>query len=606
MSEHEMPGSTGFSLIAKASRTRSITGGVIADAIGAGKTVISIALILQGLEEARASRSFPRRTSASLVVVPSSLVAQWKNEIEKFTTGLNVLCIHDATDIQKTTVQRILEADVVVCPVDIIESRGYTDILTAKSGLTKSKDDAMKKIPELPKAMGQQEKPGISGVWVPATSQDPYGRGAQNEMKSQKLRDLSAYFTHSYLEAVKLIRQKDFKKTDKGIPLEYFEWERIVVDEIHECLCTEKDNLQLDWFKEKNRRASRELLGITQKDVTQRPLVYRKSIFGLTGTPLLDNSSRVIELANLIGCTYIIGLASHWRKLERESRRDIFLQHFLEPKQSREIRKAIYSKCQEYLKVACCRNTTEKELEGIEKVEENYPISMSEEEKQMYLDSQHGLERRIRSLSIRPENFDPSAGHDISKFLRQNADLPARGKALVEICQKILAQDETTKIIVFADGRIGAGIAARSFLEEAGLGCTYLDLEDSVATQNEKISYYQRPDSTQEDRERPRVLVLHFDHAAGLNLQKECYNMILFNPLYVGDGGVTSEPVSDASTEQQAIGRVFRPGQLRPQVHVYRIEVRGPNGEECLDGYVIRRNTDTNTLAATTNAGEAE
>ena len=340
--------------------------------------------------------------------------------------------------------------------------------------------------------------------------------------------------------------------------------------------------------------------------VPDRPLVYRKSIFGLTGTPLLDNSSRVIELANLIGCTYVIGLASHWRKLERESRRDIFLQHFLEPKQSREIRQAIYSKCQEYLKVACCRNTTEKELEGIEKVEENYPVSMTEEEKKMYLDSQHGLERRIRNLSVRPENFDPSAGHDISKFLRQNVYLPSRGKALVEICKKILAKDETTKIVVFADGRIGAGLAVREFLEEAGLGCTYLDPEESVEARNEKISYYQRPDATEEDRARPRVLVLHFDHAAGLNLQKECYNLIMFNPLYVGDGGTTGDPVSDASTEQQAIGRVFRPGQLRPEVHVYRIEVRGPNGEECLDGYIIRRNTDTKTLAATTNAAEEE
>ena len=67
----------------------------------------------------------------------------------------------------------------------------------------------------------------------------------------------------------------------------------MIVDEIHECLVSEKAQLELDWH-EKNRRASRELLGIAQKDVTKRPLVYRKSIFGLTGTPLLDNSDRVI------------------------------------------------------------------------------------------------------------------------------------------------------------------------------------------------------------------------------------------------------------------------------------------------------------------------
>lgn len=81
---------------------------------------------------------------------------------------------------------------------------------------------------------------------------------------------MSAFFTYSYLKAIELLRQKEFKKSDKGVPLEYFEWERVVVDEVHECLCTDKDNLQLDYFKEKNRRASRELLGITQKDVKQR------------------------------------------------------------------------------------------------------------------------------------------------------------------------------------------------------------------------------------------------------------------------------------------------------------------------------------------------
>ena len=183
MSEHEMPGSTGFSLISKASRTRSISGGVIADAIGAGKTVISIALILQGLKEARASRRFPRRTSASLVVVPDALVSQWKSEIEKFTTGVKVLCIYETKDILKTSVQQIMEADVVICTIDILQIKGYTDNLSSKSGLEKKAGDSMKKIPDLPKNMGQQEKPGINGVWVPATSQDPYGRGANNEMK---------------------------------------------------------------------------------------------------------------------------------------------------------------------------------------------------------------------------------------------------------------------------------------------------------------------------------------------------------------------------------------------------------------------------------------
>jgi hypothetical protein len=190
-------------------------------------------------------------------------------------------------------------------------------------------------------------------------------------------------------------------------------------------------------------------------------------------------------------------------------------------------------------------------------------------------------------------------------FTKQNANLPSRGKNLVETCRKILAQDTnsaTTKIVVFTDGRIGAGDCARHFLEESGLASTWLSPDDSVQEENQKISFFQRPDVTEEDRKRPHILVLHFDHAGGLNLQQECYNLILYSPLYVGDGGMTDDPVADSSQEQQAIGRVFRPGQSSSKVYVYRLECRGTKDEECLDGCLIRRNTDEQTLAAT-NAG---
>jgi len=121
---------------------------------------------------------------------------------------------------------------------------------------------------------------------------------------------------------------------------------------------------------------------------------------------------------------------------------------------------------------------------------------------------------------------------------------------------------------------------------------------------NQKISWYQYGDVTEEDKKRPRILVLHFEHAAGLNLQAECYNLIFFSPLYIGSGGANSDAVSDVSTELQATGRVFRPGQPHPVVNVFRIEVRGPKNEECLDSQLIRRNTDKETLAMAVNASD--
>jgi len=307
-----------------------------------------------------------------------------------------------------------------------------------------------------------------------------------------------------------------------------------------------------------------------------------------------------------MGNAYVCGLASHWRKLERESMRDIFLHSYLEPKQSREIRKNIYAKCQDYIRVACCRNKTGEEMDGIELVNHRCAVKMTESEKDLYLRSQSGIPQSRQSLSISPEEFDVTSGHNINKFLRQNAALESRGNELVRICNEILSRkgDEHVKIIVFTDGRIGAGNAAREALNKAGLGCTFLEADDSVETKNQKISWYQTGDATEEDRKRPRVLVLHYDHAAGLNLQTECHDLILFTPLYVGEGGATSDAVSDTSTELQAIGRVFRPGQTHPQVNVWRIELRGDNDEECLDGQLIRRNTDEATIAMAVNAGD--
>lgn len=155
------------------------------------------------------------------------------------------------------------------------------------------------------------------------------------------------------------------------------------------------------------------------------------------------------------------------------------------------------------------------------------------------------------------------------------------------------------------DGRIGAGNVARDFLmQEKDLGCTWLDEADTVQEKNKKLGWYQYADVTEEDKNRPRVLVLHFEHAAGLNLQAECNNLILFTPLYGGEGGTSGDVVADVSTEMQAIGRVFRPGQPKSKVYIYRIEVKGPNGEECLDGQLIRRNTDKATEQMAVNADD--
>jgi len=263
----------------------------------------------------------------------------------------------------------------------------------------------------------------------------------------------------------------------------------------------------------------------------------------------------------------------------------------------------LYKKCQDFITTACCRNKVGDELHGVELEEVTQTKMMMEEEGKLYMKSQKGIQQK--SFAIRPEDFDITAGHDINKFLEQNADLQSRKLALIEICNDILSKDKKTKIIVFADGRIGGGHAARAALNgPGGPGCTWLDSGDSVQVQNQKIAFYQHGDATEEDKNRPRTLVLHFEHAAGLNLQSQCSNLVLFSPLYTGVGGASSDVVADVSTELQAIGRVYRPGQQHPKVTVHRIEIQSPDGEECLDGYLIRRNVDVENRRMAVNSAE--
>mmetsp|Transcript_26349 Transcript_26349/g.39929 ORF Transcript_26349/g.39929 Transcript_26349/m.39929 type:complete len:680 (+) Transcript_26349:2845-4884(+) len=584
-SEHILPG-IGWCLIARAAKKSPLRGGVLGDAIGSGKTVVTIALILAGMEKARANCNIDkRRSGATLIVVPPGLVKQWDDERKKFTKNKLKCITIDCTDtLKRYSVKDICNADIIIVPAGLLEERlkngprrPYTEHLAKKAGADH--------IPSAPSGYSQREAPTIEGTWVRNMASGPeiYVGNKGN----QRTRDEQAYYGHCYSEAIKTLRKKTFDSSERGVPLEYFTWERIVIDECHETLVTGKQQeTDAADFKAPARRGAREFLGVSQTDAASRPLVASAGVWGLTGTPLLETEARVTELANLMGGTYLTGAAHHWRKEERESGRDLFLNQ-QEGTRSREYRCAVQESSHLYVKEACQRNRGAKLQVKLNKHQEF--VNMSAKEGDAFLNVIAAC--KLKGFSNSPDQL----GENAHKALSVTANSKSRHAALLTTVNKIHEAECETKIIVFANTLYGGYDEARSALQVSGKKFCHISDNDTVHDQNETISWFRHVDATDDDRARPRILLLSYEQAAGHNLQEACHHVILYEPMYSG-----TDAVADASVEEQAIGRVMRQGQ-KYDVTVTRIVVKGPKGERCLDDWIVERNLDEDVLRAATS-----
>lgn len=90
-------------------------GGILADDMGLGKTIQLITMMLAYKEEN------PQKKKPILVVCPSSLSLNWKNEITKFAPNLKAEVISGSQEHRREQINHILGIDVVITSYDLLK-----------------------------------------------------------------------------------------------------------------------------------------------------------------------------------------------------------------------------------------------------------------------------------------------------------------------------------------------------------------------------------------------------------------------------------------------------------------------------------------------------
>jgi hypothetical protein len=106
------------------------SGGVLADEVGYGKTATTLALIDTTVEQADqhiSAKSGPGYTSrATLIIVPSTLISQWRSQIVKFLgKDYKVLTIDSIHQLNSFRVTDIVDAHVVLLSWRVLNSNVY-------------------------------------------------------------------------------------------------------------------------------------------------------------------------------------------------------------------------------------------------------------------------------------------------------------------------------------------------------------------------------------------------------------------------------------------------------------------------------------------------
>lgn len=88
-------------------------GGILADEMGLGKTLQTIAFVMSEYEE---------KKKPSLIVVPTSLIFNWKSEIEKFAPGAKTVILSGSPEMRGQASEKIADAHFVITSYGLLRN----------------------------------------------------------------------------------------------------------------------------------------------------------------------------------------------------------------------------------------------------------------------------------------------------------------------------------------------------------------------------------------------------------------------------------------------------------------------------------------------------
>ncbi|KAF8338028.1 uncharacterized protein EI90DRAFT_3279585 [Cantharellus anzutake] len=127
----------GWRVEGKAVRPIQMSGGVLADEVGYGKTAITLGLIDTSFGNAPKPRKGLSshgkiRTKANLIVVPAQLTRQWASEVQKFLgKNRSVHILESMSHLNSLTIQDVLDVDILIVAGSLMKSEIYLANLQA-------------------------------------------------------------------------------------------------------------------------------------------------------------------------------------------------------------------------------------------------------------------------------------------------------------------------------------------------------------------------------------------------------------------------------------------------------------------------------------------